>query len=50
MTDQFDGWLEATGPVALVIREYLDPVVGPGSVFFPPTFAPPEDKKDEKPS
>jgi CRISPR-associated protein Csb1 len=48
--DQFDGWLQTNGPVALVIREYLDPVVGPGAVFFPPTFAPPEDKKDEKPS
>jgi len=50
MIDQFDGWLEATGPVALVVREYLDPVAGPGAVFFPPTFAPPEDKRDEKPS
>jgi CRISPR-associated protein Csb1 len=49
MIDRFDGWLEATGPVALVIREHLDPVVGPGAVFFPPTFAPPEDRKDDKP-
>jgi CRISPR-associated protein Csb1 len=50
MSNRFDGWLEADGPVALVIREYLDPVSGPGAVFFPPTFAPPEDQKGEKPS
>jgi len=50
MSNRFDGWLDDKGPVALVIREYLDPVSGPGAVFFPPTFAPPEEKRDEKPS
>ena len=50
MINRFDGWLEVNGPVALVIREYLDPVSGPGAVFFPPTFAPPEDQKGDKPS
>src|SRR5258706_9206863 len=51
MTNRFDAWLQTDGPVALVIREYLDPVGGPGTVFFPPTFAPPEDKaKTEGPS
>jgi CRISPR-associated protein Csb1 len=50
MTDRFDSWLGAGGPVALVTREYLDPVTGPGTVFFPPTFAPPEDQKGEKPN
>src|ERR1017187_4919996 len=50
MSNRFDGWLEASGPVALVIREYLDPVAGPCAIFFPPTFAPPEDQKGDKPS
>jgi CRISPR-associated protein Csb1 len=44
--EQFDSWLDLTGPVALVIREELEPVSGPGSVFFPPTFAPPEGVKE----
>jgi len=39
--EQFDPWLEANGPVALVIREELEPVMGRDAVFFPPTFAPP---------
>lgn len=29
------------GPVALHLREWLMPVEGPGSVIFPPTYAPP---------
>ncbi len=37
---QFDSWLDPDGPVAIVVREPLEPVQGPGSVFFPPTFAP----------
>lgn len=31
--------LERTGPVALTCMQPLQPVEGPGSVFFPPTFA-----------
>jgi CRISPR-associated protein Csb1 len=49
MIERLDGWLQNGGPVALVIREYLEPVTGEGSVFFPPTFAPPEGQKGEKP-
>lgn len=44
--EQFDPWLEASGPVAVVIREYLEPVMGNDAVFFPPTFAPPEGSKE----
>ena len=50
MKEQFDAWLAPDGPVALVIQEYLEPVTGKGTVFFPPTFAPPEDQKGEKPN
>ncbi len=39
--NQFDSWLDPDGPVAIVVREPLEPVQGPDSVFFPPTFAPP---------
>jgi CRISPR-associated protein Csb1 len=45
----FDDYLLPSGPVALTIREYLEPVQGKHSVLFPPTFAPPEGSK-EKPS
>ena len=45
----YDVLLNTAGPVALTIREYLEPVHGMHSVLFPPTFAAPEDK-DEKPS
>jgi CRISPR-associated protein Csb1 len=44
--EQFDPWLEVNGPVAVVIREELEPVMGNDAVFFPPTFAPPEDSKE----
>ena len=44
--DQFDPWLEVGGPVAVVIREELEPVMGADAVFFPPTFAPPEGSKE----
>lgn len=44
--EQFDAWLDFNGPVAITIREELQPVMGPDSVFFPPTFAPPEGSKD----
>ena len=46
MIEQFDSWLETNGPVAVVIREQLEPVAGGDAVFFPPTFAPPEGSKE----
>jgi CRISPR-associated protein Csb1 len=46
----FDELLRAAGPVALTIKENLEPVQGPGSVIFPPTFAAPQDQRDEGPS
>ena len=49
MTQKFDAWLQEDGPVAVVIQEYLQPVGGDGAVFFPPTFAPPEDQRGQKP-
>jgi len=36
---QADRWLSSTGPVALVLRQELEPVEGKGAVFFPPTYA-----------
>jgi CRISPR-associated protein Csb1 len=45
----FEHLLKTNGPVALTIREYLEPVQGKGSVLFPATFAPPMGK-DEPPS
>jgi len=42
---KFDHYLAASGPAALVIKEQLDPVEGSDAVFFPPTYAPSEDKK-----
>ena len=45
-----DSWLAPDGASALIIKENLEPVTGPDGVFFPPTFAPPEDKKDVSPS
>jgi CRISPR-associated protein Csb1 len=39
LLNSFDAWLEDKGPAALVIREYLVPVEGPGGVLFPATFA-----------
>lgn len=36
---EYDAWLEDTGPVALVLREYLMPVEGHDGVIFPSTFA-----------
>lgn len=32
-------WLDPRGPVALVLKEYLEPVEGEYGVFFPPTYA-----------
>lgn len=45
---EFEHLLMTNGPVALTIREYLEPVQGKGSVLFPATFAPPMGK-DEPP-
>lgn len=42
--DQFDTWLDLTGPAAIIIREPLMPVEGPDGVLFPATFAASEDK------
>jgi CRISPR-associated protein Csb1 len=44
--NRFSQWLEMHGPVALTVVEELEPVQGAGSVFFPPTFAPPEGSKE----
>ena len=41
---QFDHYLGADGPAALVIREPLMPVEGADGILFPPTFAPAEEK------
>jgi len=38
---QFDEWLRADGPVAVTVRQALEPVMGKDAVLFPPTFAPP---------
>lgn len=42
--NQFDAWIKDGGPAALVLRELLEPVEGPGGVFFPATYAAAEDK------
>ena len=47
--EQFDSWLDAGGPVAVAIREELEPVTGADFVFFPPTFAPPLESSKEAP-
>jgi CRISPR-associated protein Csb1 len=41
---KYDSWLDDTGPAALVIREYLEPVEGKDGVLFPATFAASEDR------
>lgn len=43
--EQFDAWLELSGPAAIIIREPLMPVEGEDGVVFPATFAAAEDKK-----
>jgi len=43
----YDAWIEDGGPSALVLKEYLQPAAGPGSVVFPPTFAPPKERKKD---
>jgi CRISPR-associated protein Csb1 len=42
---QHDNWLTNDAVAAIVIREPLVPVEGPGGVFFPATYAAAEDKK-----
>lgn len=37
--DITDSWLDPKGPVALVLKQHLEPVEGEGAVFFPPTYA-----------
>jgi CRISPR-associated protein Csb1 len=37
--DVVDSWLDRKGPVALVLKQHLEPVEGDGAVFFPPTYA-----------
>jgi len=46
--EKIDAWLEdsADAPAAIVLREYLTPVEGKDSVFFPPTFAAAENSKE----
>ena len=44
----YDELLKTTGPVALTLREYLEPVQGADAVLFPATFAP-EEGSDAKP-
>ncbi len=39
LKEHADRWLSLTGPVALVLKQQLEPVEGDGSVFFPPTYA-----------
>lgn len=39
---KFDEWLHGAGPVAITFCTPLEPVMGKGSVLFPPTFAPQE--------
>jgi CRISPR-associated protein Csb1 len=48
--EKFDPWLSHDGPVAVTMREPLEPVLGVGAVIFPPTFAPPKSKDGETPS
>jgi CRISPR-associated protein Csb1 len=43
LLQRFDGWLNDSGPAALVIRENLMPVEGEDGVIFPATFAASED-------
>jgi CRISPR-associated protein Csb1 len=45
--EQFDHYLKADGPAAIVTREPLIPVEGADGVFFPPTFAASKDKTFE---
>lgn len=48
-TTNFESWLAETGPAALVLKQFLQPVEGKGSPIFPPTYPSPTQKKDEPP-
>jgi len=37
-SNTFDSWLADTGPAALVIKTFLQPVDGDRAVIFPPTY------------
>lgn len=37
--DTINSWIDAKGPVALVLKQHLMPVEGEDAVFFPPTYA-----------
>lgn len=39
MTLNIDDLIDDNGPVALVLKEFLEPVDGDGGVIFPPTYA-----------
>ena len=41
---RYDPWLKDGGPAALISHESLEPSEGADAVFFPPTYAPAEDK------
>ena len=42
-------WLKPGGPVAVVLRQFLQPVDGKDSPIFPPTFAAPKGETPEHP-
>ena len=45
---QYDEWLtDDSAHAALVMREWLVPIEGTDAVIFPPTYAPPEEKRKE---
>ncbi len=44
-----DELLSEDGPSAIVLTEELEPAEGRSSVFFPPTYAPPQGEKGGKP-
>jgi CRISPR-associated protein Csb1 len=46
--DQFDSWLQDSGPAALVFHRTLLPVEGKDAWIFPPTFAKSETADDEE--
>jgi len=46
--EKFDKWLADDGPAAIISKEQLRPVVGEGSIVFPPTFAPDQNASDKR--
>ncbi len=43
--EEFNSWIESGGPVALIGKEVLKSVEDPEIPIYPPTYAPPKDKK-----